>query len=62
MKKINFLLISPTSPLWRAGTDHRPAKTRVFRFSMLSSLYVAASMPSNVDTMIVDEDVEPVDF
>lgn len=29
---------------------------------MLPSLYVAASMPSYVETRIVDEDVEPVDF
>ena len=29
---------------------------------MLPSLYVAASMPSNVETRILDEDVEPVDF
>jgi radical SAM superfamily enzyme YgiQ (UPF0313 family) len=29
---------------------------------MLPSLYVAASMPDWVDTRIVDEDVEPVDF
>ncbi|MCK5279852.1 MAG: cobalamin-dependent protein [Cyclobacteriaceae bacterium] len=29
---------------------------------MLPSLYVAASMPSNVETKIIDEDVEPVDF
>jgi radical SAM superfamily enzyme YgiQ (UPF0313 family) len=29
---------------------------------MLPSLYVAASMPSYVETQIVDEDVEPVDF
>lgn len=29
---------------------------------MLSSLYVAASMPSNVKTKIIDEDVEPIDF
>jgi len=29
---------------------------------MLPSLYVAASMPADVDTTIVDEDVEPVNF
>ncbi len=29
---------------------------------MLTSLYVAAAMPPNVETQIVDEDVEPVDF
>ena len=35
---------------------------RAFRFSMLSSLYVAASMPPGVETRILDEDVEPIDF
>jgi len=29
---------------------------------MLPSLYVAASMPSYVETQIIDEDVEPIDF
>ena len=29
---------------------------------MLPSLYVAASTPAYVDTRIIDEDVEPVDF
>jgi radical SAM superfamily enzyme YgiQ (UPF0313 family) len=29
---------------------------------MLSSLYVAASMPPYVDTQIIDEDVIPIDF
>ena len=29
---------------------------------MLSSLYVAASMPANVETKIIDEEVEPIDF
>ena len=29
---------------------------------MLSSLYVAAAMPSHVHTQILDEEIEPVDF
>lgn len=29
---------------------------------MLSSLYVAAAMPPYVETKIIDEDVEPIDF
>lgn len=36
--------------------------TRVFRFSMLTSLAVAASVPDGIDVQIVDEEVEPVDF
>ena len=61
-KKIKFLLINPTSPLWRVSANQRPRNSRVFRFSMLPSLYVAASMPPYVETQIVDEDVEPIDF
>lgn len=61
-KKVKFLLINPTSPLWRVKANQRPVNSGVFRFSMLPSLYVAASMPHYVETKIVDEDVEPVDF
>ena len=62
MDKIRFLLINPTSPLRRVRPGQRPRGPRVFRFSMLTSLYVTASMPPNVETQIVDEDVEPIDF
>ncbi len=62
MGRINFLLINPTSPLRRAGTAGNPRSARVFRFSMLPSLYVAASLPSHVQVRILDEDLEPVDF
>jgi hypothetical protein len=60
--RIRFLLINPSSPLWRARRAGRPRGARVFRFSMLPSLQVAASMPPDVETRIVDEDLEPVDF
>jgi len=55
-------LINPTSPLWRVKEHQRPVNSSVFRFSMLPSLYVAASMPDFVEIKILDEDVEPVDF
>lgn len=61
-KKIKFLLINPTSPLWRVQKNQAPKNSSVFRFSMLPSLYVAASMPGNVECEIVDEDIEPIDF
>lgn len=61
-RKIKFLLINPTSPLWQIEAHQRPANSSVFRFSMLPSLYVAASMPGYVDTQILDEDVEPIDY
>ncbi len=60
--RIRFLLINPTSPVWRVEGKRRPRGSRYFRFSMLPSLCVAASMPAGVDTKIVDEDVEAIDF
>lgn len=62
MKHIRFVLINPTSPIWRVQGGERPHQSRYFRFSMLPSLYVAACMPPYVETHIVDEDVQPVDF
>ncbi|MEN8118578.1 MAG: radical SAM protein, partial [Bacteroidota bacterium] len=61
-ENLKFDLINPTSPLWRVKANQRPRNSSVFRFSMLPSLYVAASMPPNVEPRIIDEDVEPVDF
>lgn len=61
-KRVKVLLINPTSPLWRVERNESPKNSSVFRFSMLPSLYVAASMPPNVDVKIVDEDVEPIDM
>ncbi len=62
-KKIKFLLINPTATPWRVGQGRRPSrKTQIFRYSMLTSLYVASAMPSTVDTRVLDEDVEPVDY
>jgi len=62
MDKIKFDLINPTAPLRRAAAGQEPPTPRVFRFCMLSSLYVAAAMPDYVDTRIIDEDVEPINF
>ena len=62
MDSIRFVLINPTSPTWRVKPGERPRAARYFRFSMLSSLYVAAAMPSYVQTRIIDEEVEALDF
>jgi radical SAM superfamily enzyme YgiQ (UPF0313 family) len=60
---MKFVLINPTSPDWRVTQGTVPRKrTRMFRFSMLSSLYVAASIPPPFQTVIVDEEVESFDF
>jgi radical SAM superfamily enzyme YgiQ (UPF0313 family) len=62
-RNIKFLMINPTSPHWRAEAEKGPGKrTRAFRFSMHTSLAVSAAMPPCVETRILDEDVEPVDF
>lgn len=62
MERVKFVLINPTSPVWRVQDGERPRGSRFFRFSMLPSLYVAASMPPYVETQIVDEEIEPIDF
>jgi radical SAM superfamily enzyme YgiQ (UPF0313 family) len=60
---MKFLLINPTSPNWRVQKGVRPRKsTQMFRFSMLSSLYVAAAVPQPFQTVVVDEEVESFDF
>jgi radical SAM superfamily enzyme YgiQ (UPF0313 family) len=60
---MKLLLINPTAPYWRVTADHLPRlATKIFRYSMLSSLYVAAAVPRDVEVEIIDEDVEPVNF
>lgn len=61
-RPVRFLLVNPAAPQWRATPGLRPPSiTRIFRFSMLSSLAVAAAMPDGVETRILDEEVEPLD-
>lgn len=62
MKPLKFVLISPTSPGARVKPGERPHGSRYFRFSMLSSLYVAAAMPPGVETELLDEEIRPVDY
>ena len=62
MERIKFVLINPTSATWRVQAGERARGSRFFRFSMLSSLCVAASMPPYVETKIVDEEIEPIDL
>lgn len=62
MERIKCVLINPTAPARRATAMGRSPGRRVFRFSMLSSLYVAAAMPPEVETQVVDEDLQPIDF
>ena len=62
MERVRFVLINPTALEWRIGAGDQPRASCDFRFSMLSSLYVAAAMPPYVETAIVDEDLGPIDF
>ena len=63
MKKIKFLVICPAAKEFRVTKAKKPFKAmKVFRFSMLSALYVAASAPKDVETKIIDENIEPIDF
>ena len=59
---LRVMLVNPTSHLWRASAPGRGRGARAFRFSMLSSLYVAAALPPGTACRIIDEDVEPLDF
>lgn len=62
-RSLRFLLVNPAAPQWRVKPGIRPSPvTRIFRFSMLSSLAVAAAMPEGVETRILDEEVEPLDL
>jgi radical SAM superfamily enzyme YgiQ (UPF0313 family) len=62
-KRPKVLLVNPTAPEWRMNAEKAPnRRTKLFRFSMLSSLSVSAAMPPHVETQIIDEDVEPIDF
>lgn len=63
IRRVKFVLINPTADFLRAKRNRKPRfKNKYFRFSMLPSLYVVASMPDWVESRIVDEDIEPIDF
>jgi radical SAM superfamily enzyme YgiQ (UPF0313 family) len=58
-----LLLVNPTADAWRVDGRRAPrTATRLFRYSMLSSLAVATAAPPWVETRIVDEETEPLDF
>ncbi|SPE53060.1 Radical SAM domain protein [Verrucomicrobia bacterium] len=60
---LKFLLIKPATPDWRVSNESVGAgRTQMFRYSMLSCLYVAAATPAFVQTRILDEEVEPIDY
>lgn len=64
MRKTRFTLICPAAREFRVENGRKkPSRfMKVFRFSMLSVLNVAASAPPWVKCKIVDENIEPIDF
>jgi radical SAM superfamily enzyme YgiQ (UPF0313 family) len=63
MSKLQFQIICPAAPQFRIAKGETPSfRTRIFRFSMLSALSVAACAPPGVIARVVDENVEPIDF
>jgi radical SAM superfamily enzyme YgiQ (UPF0313 family) len=57
---MKVLLIAPASGKWHAVGRSRIFGGRVFRFSLLSLLSVAADTPAGVDVRLVDEQVQDV--
>ncbi len=64
MRKLKFVIICPAARAFRVDDQNKKPsrRMRVFRVSILSALYVAASAPDDVQTEIVDENVEPIDL
>jgi len=62
-KSLKFQIICPAAPQFRIASGGTASfRTRIFRFSMLSALSVAACAPPDVQTEVVDENVEAIDF
>ena len=62
--RLKFLIVCPAARAFRMTARRRrtSVRMRVFRFSMLTPLAVAAAAPDFVDCRIIDESVEPVDL
>jgi len=64
MDPLKFQIICPAASQFRIERRGQTAsfRTRIFRFSMLSALSVAAAAPPDIEPEIVDENVRAVDF
>ena len=64
MRTLKFAIICPAAKAFRIDDfNKKPSwRMRIFRVSMLSALYVAASVPDDIETEIVDENIEPIDL
>ena len=63
MRRPRLQIICPAAPQFRIERpgQRAPLRARIFRFSMLTPLAVAAAAPKEVEVSVVDENVEPVD-
>jgi len=57
---MKILLIAPASGKWQHVGRNRAFSGKVFRFSLLSLLSVAAESPDDADIKIVDEQIEDI--
>lgn len=64
MEPLKFQIICPAASQFRIERRDQTAsfRTRIFRFSMLSALTVAAAAPPDIEPEVVDENVRPIDF
>jgi radical SAM superfamily enzyme YgiQ (UPF0313 family) len=64
MHRLKFVIICPAARAFRVDDQNKKPSRRmkIFRVSMLSALYVAASAPDDVETKIIDENIEPIDL
>lgn len=63
MKTLKFQIICPAAAQFRVAAGQTASfRTRIFRFSMLSALSVAACAPDGVKAEVVDENVQAIDF
>ncbi len=60
---MKFVIICPAAKEFRVvGRKKASSRMKIFRFSMLSAIQVAASAPQDVEVEIIDENVEPINF
>jgi radical SAM superfamily enzyme YgiQ (UPF0313 family) len=62
MRKMKILLVTPCIEKYLLEPGEKSKEVKVFRFSMLSVLTVAACTPKEHEVKIVDEHIDAVDF
>jgi len=64
MRPTRLQIVCPAARQFRIERpgQHAPLRARIFRFSLLTPLSVAAAAPPDVEVSVIDENVEPVDL